>query len=148
MKKNIIKRAGAAAIIIFAVTSVAYAQTGTLPSFSLPDPQGGMHSSAQLVKNGLVVVVTAPTLHDKSAQEGWSKLLTAAKGDNKGSFIFIEDITPSLFKKTVRKDMKKSWKPGDIPILLIEDGATIPPPQRVDQSCLERGRKCEENGGG
>jgi hypothetical protein len=87
MKKTI-----ALAIFILAVTSITHAQSNTLPSFSLPDPQGGMHSSAQLVKNGLVVVVSAPTLHDKSAQEGWNKFLMAERGENKASLIFIEDM--------------------------------------------------------
>lgn len=118
MKKTIIT-----AIIILAVSSVAQAQ-GQLPYFSLPDPQGGMHNSAQLVSNGMVIVVTAPTLHDKSAQEGWSKLLRTAKGSNKASFVFIEDMTASAFKGIAKKDMKKDWQTGDIPILLIDNSGT------------------------
>lgn len=115
MKKTIF-----AAMILLAVSSMAQAQFNTLPNFTLPDPHGGMHSSSQLAKNGLVLVVTAPTLRDKNAQKGWNKYLVAAKGANKASFVFIEDLSVSMFKGIAMKDMKKDWQPGDIPILLID----------------------------
>jgi hypothetical protein len=99
---------------------LTHAQPKTLPKFSLPDPQGGMHSSATLVKNGMVIVVTAPTLHDKGAQEGWNKYLSAARGNCKASFVFLEDLTASLFKGEAKSEMHKSWKTGDIPILLVD----------------------------
>jgi len=113
MKKTLLS-----AIIIFAAVSVAHAEPSKLPSFSLPDPQGGMHSSATLVANGLVVIVTAPILKDKAAQVGWSKDLVATRGSNKASIILIEDMTASAFKGMAESHMKKAWKPGTLPILL------------------------------
>ena len=113
MKKTIL-----AAIIILTTASFAHAQANKLPSFSLPDPQGGMHSSAQLIANGLVIIVTAPLLHDKAAQEGWSRDLAATKGSNPASLILIEDMSASAFKEIAASHMKKAWKPGTLPILL------------------------------
>lgn len=107
--------------VLMCLPALVHAQPKTLPNFTLADPQGGIHSSTTLVKNGAVIVVTAPTLHDKGAQEGWNKYLNAAKGSCKASFIFIEDMTASLFKGTAKSEMHKSWKTGDIPILLIDN---------------------------
>jgi len=115
MKKILI-----AAVLFLIASATAQAQS-KLPDFSLLDPQGGSHSSAELLGKGLVVLVTAPTLHEKDAQVGWIKLLIAAKGSNKGNFVLIEDITASAFKGIARGDMKKDWKPGDIPLLLIDE---------------------------
>lgn len=103
--------------LVFTPT-LAQAEPSTLPSFNLPDPQGGMHSSAKLGANGLVAIVSAPILHDKSAQEGWANDLRSAKGSHPGSLILIEDMSASAFKGIAESKMKKEWKPGDLPILL------------------------------
>ncbi len=113
MKKTILT-----AIILLSSASVAYTQASKLPSFSLPDPGGAMHSSAQLGAKGVVVIVSAPTLKDKAAQEGWAKDLVATKGSNPASLILIEDMTASAFAGIAESHMKKDWKPGTLPILL------------------------------
>ena len=113
-----------AALILLTSTTIAHAQA-KLPSFTLPDPQGGMHSSATLVKNGLVVIVTSPILHDKGAQEGWSKVLVATRGSNPASIILIEDMTASAFKGIAASHMKKAWRPGTLPILLEDKSGKV-----------------------
>ena len=46
-----------------------------LPKFSLSDPLGKVHTSDEVVKGGLALVVTAPTMHASGAQKGWSHFL-------------------------------------------------------------------------
>ncbi len=116
MKKTILMT-----MAILSAVATAYAQSNQLPDFSLADPQGGVHSSAELKTKGLVLLVTAPTLHEKDAQEGWVKFLTAAKGNSPALWVMIEDMSASDFKGIARNDMKKDWKPGDTPLLLIDE---------------------------
>ena len=112
------------ALLILSFSAIAHAQVQTLPSFSLPDPDGQMHSSAQLGKNGIVVIVSAPLLHDKSAQQAWSKFLVATKGNNQASLIIIEDLAASAFQGMASSEMKKDWKPGSLPMLLVDKTGT------------------------
>lgn len=120
MKKTIL-----VVILLLAGVGVAQAEPGKLPSFNLPDPQGGMHSSSQLVANGLVVIVSAPLLHDKAAQVGWSKDLVATRGSNPASIILLEDMTATAFKSIASKEMKKDWKPGTLPIILEDNTGKV-----------------------
>lgn len=113
------------AIILITGAATAYAEPSKLPTFTLADPQGGKHSSATLVANGLVVIVTSPILKDKSAQQGWSQDLVATRGTNKASIILIEDMTASAFKGMAESHMKKSWKPGTLPILLEDQTGKV-----------------------
>lgn len=112
-------------IILFISAAAAHAQPSTLPTFTLPDPQGGMHSSAQLVANGLVIIVSAPLLHDKSAQEGWSKDLAVTKGTNPASLVLLEDLAASSFEGIAKKDLRKDWKPGTLPIPLEDNTGKV-----------------------
>lgn len=101
------------------------AATGRVPNFTLADPQGGKHSLPQLAKQGLVLVMTAPTLRDESAQKGWDADLVAARGSNKGALVFVEDMSASLFKGTARSEMHKDWKAGDVPMLLLDEAGNV-----------------------
>jgi predicted transcriptional regulator len=113
MKKSLI-----AVTVLLTISVVAHAQTNKLPSFTLPDPRGEMHSSAQLIANGLVVIVSSPILHDKTPQEKWSRLLVETKGNHQASLILIEDLSASEFQGIARQEMKKDWQPGSLPLLL------------------------------
>ncbi len=101
----------------------SYAQT--LPNFSLKDPAGKRQTKSEIAKNGLVMVVTAPILSNKDAQEGWSKFLTPAKGERKGHIVFVEDMKPSSFKGKAMSSMKKDYKPGKDPILLVDQQGSL-----------------------
>lgn len=120
MKKSIVF-----AVFLFMGSAMAQAEPSQLPSFNLPDPQGGMHSSATLSKNGIVVIITAPLLHTKTAQQGWSRDLAATKGSNPAGLVLIEDVAASSFKGIAEKDMKKDWKPGTLPILLEDNTGKV-----------------------
>lgn len=104
-------------------SGVVYA--GELPDFSLQDPAGETFTKDSLAKDGLVLVVTAPILRNKGAQEGWDKYLRDAKSGSKAKLAFIEDMTPSLFKGMAMKGMKKGYKPGKEPILLIDNDGDV-----------------------
>ncbi len=101
----------------------SYAQT--LPNFSLKDPAGKKQSKSEIAKNGLVIVVTAPILSNKDAQEGWAKFLPPAKGEHKGHIVFVEDMKPSSFKGKAMSSMKKDYKPGKDPILLVDQQGSL-----------------------
>jgi hypothetical protein len=111
------------AVLILASVS-AWAQPKALLNFTLPDPDGGMHNSKTLAKNGMVLVVTAPTLHDKGAQEGWSTCLPGAMPKG-GMLVFIEDMSVSAWKSVARNDMRKDWKPGVPPMLLLDESGGV-----------------------
>lgn len=112
------------AAVMLTTVSTAYAQQ--VPDLTLPDPTGATHSLPQLAKtNGLVLVVTSPTLHSEGAQKGWDKDLVAAKGSSKAIFAMSEEMPDSLFKGTALKEMRKDWKPGDIPLLLVDNAGTL-----------------------
>jgi hypothetical protein len=95
----------------------------SLPQFVLGDPNGKKHASSELLKGGLVLVVTAPTYHTQKAQRAWGALLPAAKPKGKGRLVFLEDMTASSFKGMARREMRKESKEGVPPLLLLdEDG--------------------------
>ena len=97
--------------------------SASLPQFVLADPNGKKHASSELLKGGLVLVVTAPTYHTEKAQRAWGDLLPAAKPKGKGRLVFLEDMTASSFKGTARKQMRKEFQEGMPPLLLLdEDG--------------------------
>lgn len=94
-----------------------------LPGFELKDPLGKFHKSDDLYKHGLILVVTAPTLHNSGAQNGWDKYLTGKTG--KATLVFLEDMEPSDFKKKALKEMKKDFHEDKPPLLLIDDDGRI-----------------------
>ncbi len=115
-----------ALLIPLLIASTGYAKgSKTLPDFSLKDPAGKTFTKKDILKNGAVVVITAPILSNKSAQEGWDKVLEAVHGGHKGKLVLVEDMTPSMFKKAALKGMRKDYRPGKEPILLIDNDGTL-----------------------
>jgi hypothetical protein len=94
-----------------------------LPQFVLADPDGNKHPNSELAKAGLVLVVTAPTYYAQKAQRSWGDLLPAAKPKGKERLVFLEDLTASSFKGMAKNQMRKEFKKGVPPLLLLdEDG--------------------------
>ena len=93
---------------------------GKLPSFSLLDPANKTFNSQDLLKNGLVIVVTAPTLSNSGAQNRWNEFLLKHMKGSKARLVFLEDMTPSSFKETALKEMRKEYVEGQPPILLLD----------------------------
>jgi hypothetical protein len=91
-----------------------------LPEFSLKDPGGKAFSRKDILKNGAVFVVTAPILSNKKEQEDWAKYLKATKHKGKGRLVFLQDMSPSSFKREALSEMKKKSEPGIDPLLLID----------------------------
>jgi hypothetical protein len=96
-----------------------YAQE--LPDFSLADPDGIKHTKKSVLKNGVVLVVTAPILSQSDGQEDWAKMLANSRSGLKAQLIFLEDMQPSNFKGVARSRMKKQFKPGQEPLLLLDE---------------------------
>ena len=95
----------------------------SLPQFVLGDPNGKKHASGELLQGGLVLVVTEPTYHAEKAQRAWGDLLPAAQPKGKARLVFLEDMTASSFKDTAKKQMRKEFREGVPPLLLLdEDG--------------------------
>lgn len=91
-----------------------------LPEFSLKDPRGKAFTKKDILKNGVIFVVTAPILSNKKEQENWANYLNAEKHNSKGRLIFLQDMSPSSFKGMALKEMKKKSDPGKDPLLLID----------------------------
>lgn len=103
---------------------VTYAKQ--VPDMTLPDPHGGKHHLPTLAKSGgLVLVMTAPKLKDRSAQVAWSKLLTSTRGSHPGTFVMVEDMSEAFIKSIALHEMKEHWKPGDVPLLLVDNTNTL-----------------------
>ena len=103
----------------------------SLPQFVLADPDGKKHASSEVLKGGLVLVLTAPTYHTEKAQRGWGDLLPAAMPKGKGHLVFLEDITASSFKDTAKKQMRKEFKEGVPPLLLLDEDGHVRTALRV-----------------
>lgn len=91
-----------------------------LPEFSLQDPRGKVFTRKNILGHGAVFVVTAPILSNKADQEEWAKYLKAAKHRSKGRLVFLEDMSPSSFKETALRGMRKQSEAGEEPLLLID----------------------------
>lgn len=111
-------------ILLGILSSTAFSYEKQLPSFSLKDPAGKTFTQKDVLEEGLVLVVTAPIMSHQSFQEGWDDKLRAAK-KGKGKLVFLEDMTPSSFKKKALKSMKKDYKEGTEPILLIDNNGKV-----------------------
>lgn len=109
------------ALIIVPTVALAAAKA---PNATLLDPDGGSHNIGALLKNGGVLVMTAPTYREKGMQEGWSNILPAAMPKG-GMLIFVEDMSVSSWKGIAKKDMRKEWKPGVPPMLLLDEKGSV-----------------------
>jgi hypothetical protein len=98
---------------------------GSLPEFVLADPDGRKHASSEILKGGLVLVVTAPTYHAEKAQRAWGDLLPAAQPKGKARLVFLEDMTASSFKDTAKKQMRKEFREGVPPLLLLDENGRV-----------------------
>lgn len=113
---------------VCAVTSAASATrnyTKTLPAFSLKDPTDKTYTAKMLASKGVVLVVTAPIQANESSQKGWDEQLRQAKQGNAGHLVFLQDMTPSSFKSIAISQMKKEYKPGVEPILLLDHDGRV-----------------------
>ncbi len=114
---------GLISFFIFPVYAQEEIYSAQLPAFSLQDPTGKIFTQKDF-NHGVILVVTAPILANESYQRGWSDMLVKTKGTSKARVVFVEDMTPSYFKKIALNSMKKEYEPGKDPILLIDhDGA-------------------------
>jgi hypothetical protein len=112
----------ACCILLTAVSASAKA----VPDMTLPDPRGGRHNLKALAgAGGLVLVISDPTLEDRSAQEAWSKFLADTRGANRGTFVMVEDMGEAFFKSIALHEMKEDWRPGDVPLLLVDNENTL-----------------------
>lgn len=90
-----------------------------LPNFQLLDPAGKSFSRDDLLRGGLVMVVTAPTYANKTAQELWGEYLTPLKPKN-SNLVFLEDMDATLFTSMARSAIKERYEPGQ-PVIILED---------------------------
>ncbi len=95
-----------------------------LPSFTLKDPLGKAWSSKELVKGGLVIVATAPTLSQEKSQRGWSDYLEESKPKN-AHLVFLEDMSATHFDGMAKSSMRKDYKEGDPVILLLDENGDL-----------------------
>lgn len=96
-----------------------------LPALSLKDPLGKTYTTKTLVKKGLVLVVTAPILSNENDQKGWDEQLRRAKHGGAGRLVFLQDMTPSDFKDIAIDQMKKDYRPGVEPLLLLDHDGKV-----------------------
>ena len=96
-----------------------------LPDFVLKDVHGKTFQSKLFREKNLVLVITAPTVHNKGAQEGWAEAFDDKAFLETINLVFLEDMQPSLFKGKAKASMKEESKPGSQPILLIDPDAKV-----------------------
>jgi len=96
-----------------------------LPEFTLKDPRGKAFSRKDILNNGVVFVVTAPTLSNKNVQTGWANYLKSTKHDSKARLIFLQDMSASSFPGMALSEMKKQDDPNNDPLLLIDQEGVL-----------------------
>ncbi len=93
----------------------------TLPGFALKDPADVEHTQAQYAKTGLVLIVTIPNVKHGEHQSRWSRWLTKKPWPEEGpALVLLEDLSQSNVKDKALESMKKSFKPGKVPTLLLD----------------------------
>jgi hypothetical protein len=119
-------RIAAAAVILIGIFYFTHAFSGSakLPVFSLKDPQGEIHHSKQLKRRPLVIIYTAPTLKNEGAQKKWCDVLTRTR-PKRAHFVMIEDMSATSFRAMASNTMKKEWKKGDLPLLLLDESGEL-----------------------
>jgi len=96
-----------------------------LPNFSLADPSGKWHTRKSILKNGIVLVVSAPVASQSEEQQGWAKILKNSRPKTKAHLVFLEDMQSSGFKEIARSKMKERFLPGRDPIVLIDENGRL-----------------------
>lgn len=112
-------------VTLLLVATTAHAYPAQIPTFSLQDPLGKTWSSSGLIAKGLVIVLTAPILHDSGAQKGWNHYLPPAMPKGGQKLVFLENLSASDWKSTATKDMRKEYTPGTVPILLVDKTGNV-----------------------
>ena len=84
-----------------------------------------MHTRDDLVRGGLVLVVTAPIITCERAQRGWDDHLGRERpAGTSGRLAFLEDLSQSWVKPMVLIAMRREYVAGKEPVLLLDtDGA-------------------------
>ena len=103
-----------------------------LPNFTLADPAGKSFSRDDVLRGGLVMVVTAPTYSNKTAQELWGEYLGALKPEG-SNLVFLEDMDAAFFASLARSAMKDRYEPGQAVIILEDERGDIPKALGVDK---------------
>ena len=119
-------------LVVLTLFFSCFSMAADLPSFSLKDALGQTVTDKDISKSGAVLVLTAPILSAKSAQEGWDKYLQEIRAA-KPTLVFIEDMQPSDFKSTARKRMQKDYKSGQEPLILIDEDGILRRAFEVDE---------------
>ena len=92
-----------------------------LPEFTLDDPHGTQHASADLAKHGLVLLISAPTLDNADAQSDWADALLAERPEGTSvRFVLLQDMSVSWFEDTALERMREEDDPEAPPVLLID----------------------------
>lgn len=99
--------------VLLALLVAAAPEPGTrLPAFSLPDPRGRTVSAADWKGKSVVLVVTAPTLDQGSAQEAWSRCLDALDWPAEGPvYAWLEDFSQSWFRELALGELRAKYDP-------------------------------------
>jgi hypothetical protein len=103
-----------------------------LPKFTLKDVHGKKYTNKDIAKDGAILVVTAPILKNKDAQEGWGEYLDKEKAE-KPKLVFLQDMEASNFKAKARKAMKKESKKNEEPIMLMDEKGSVREKLKVKQ---------------
>ena len=84
----------------------------TLPRFALEDARGRAFTDEALRGRSAVVVVTAPTVSQGDAQQGWSRALDVLDWPADGpSYFWIEDLSQSWFKSVALGEIRAKYDP-------------------------------------
>ena len=106
---------------------LAHEQRVALPERTLADPLGADHALRELARvlGGLIAVVTAPTLANQAAQEGWSSAFDAGIGAERGRVVFLQDMSVSWFADTAKERMAAETEPDANPLLLLDESGEV-----------------------
>lgn len=123
-----------ATLFFCAIASISVAQNPSLsgfpssiPAASLKDPLGNIHTSTGKLAQPVVVIFSVPSMAQGGNQKGWANALGAdpkTKLPKSVGFYLVENMSQAGFGSVARDEMKKKYRLGDRPVLLLdEDGS-------------------------
>jgi hypothetical protein len=99
-------------LLALLVAAAAPEPGARLPPFSLLDPRGRTFTSEDWKGRSVVLVVTAPTLDQGSAQEAWSRCLDALEWPAEGPvYAWLEDFSQSWFREVALGELRAKYDP-------------------------------------
>ena len=91
-----------------------------VPEFKLKDPLDKEYTHKDLLAENTVVMISIPNVKHGENQERWIALLEKALPGPRPQLVVLEDLSQSNVVEEATEGMRKRFKPGQRPLLLVD----------------------------